>query len=351
LITLFSGEYNETAARGCALVLGRLPDLARQRRKIAGESMTEWIQKIRAIYERADLRSGGWLSVMRQSGEHFVEMRASEAAASLAYYGLFALFPLTLFLVGIMGYVFERQAAYTQALFFLQSVLPFSAGIIDDALREVIERRSAFGLFGLIGLMWAASTFFNILVNHINRAWPSVKLRGVVQSRLVAIAIIGVLVALLALSLLSTTLLRLLPVVVRALGGDLSVIDASGLRPLLGLVPALFTFLFFMGLYRWVPNKVVTWRSVLTGAAVVTVVWELAKHVFSLFLSSGLARFYIVYGPLESLIALMIWIYVSNLIVLLGAHFVAALDQRAEQRQKLPVFEPEIETPTKGVRG
>lgn len=168
----------------------------------------------------------------------------------------------------------------------------------------------------------------------MNYAWPMAKLRGPVHNRLVALGMIGVLFALLVLSLISTTLVNMLPGFVERLGGDPAFLRTAQWRTLLRVAPAFFTFLMFTGLYLWVPNKVVQWNAVITGSVVVTIVWELAKHAFTLYLGSGLARYQIVYGSLSTLVVLMVWIYLSSVITLFGAHLVASLDIRVAQTEK-----------------
>jgi membrane protein len=287
-------------------------------------------RRAQALYDWVDGRSGGLLSVFRQAIDRFAEIRGPEASASLAYYALFSLFPLTFLLVAVLGFLLESEEAFRQTVMFIRTIFPFSGDLVERNLTEVTEARGAIGAIGFLGAVWSASGFFNTLARNINRAWPSVKLRGLVQSRLVALGMVGALVALLLLSLISTTLLNLLPAFLRIIGGNPAVFEAAQQLAIVRLAPAVFTLLMFTGLYRWVPNKIVRWRAVIAGAGAATVAWELAKSAFTLFLRSGLARYEIVYGSLGTLIVLMVWIYLSSLITLLGAHLVASLDLRAD---------------------
>jgi membrane protein len=94
------------------------------------------------------------------------------------------------------------------------------------------------------------------------------------------------------------------------------------------VLPAVFSFVIFLILYRWVPNTRVSWRQAVTGAAFVAVVWELAKEGFTWYLSSGLVRYRLVYGSLGAVVALMLWVYLSSLLALLGAHLSAAVGEK-----------------------
>jgi membrane protein len=314
--------------------------------------MSSLIKKLEALFDRLDQKTNGWLADLRLSVERFVEMRGAEAAASLAYYALFSMFPLTLFFLALLGFLLGSEQAYRQTIDFIQTVFPFSGDFIRDNLEEVLEQRGTMGFIAALGLLWAASAFFATLARNINRAWPSVKLRGAMQSRLVALGMIGVLGLLLLLSLLSTTIINLLPRLVEITGIGETVLDSVLWRAILRLIPAVFTLLMFAALYRWVPNRKVQWRAVFLGSVTVTLVWELAKSGFAYYLASDLISFEVVYGPLGTLIALLVWIYFSNLITLFGAYLVAAVDMRAEQLQTRQAYESRLAAGLhKGVRG
>ena len=289
------------------------------------------LRKLKEVYAWVDGQGGGVLSILRQSIERFTKMRGAEASASLAYYALFSMFPLTFILVAILGFVLSSEEAYRQAVDFVLTIFPFSGDLIERNLTEVAKSRGALGVIGILGALWSASGFFNTLARNVNQAWPTAKMRGVIHNRLIALAMIGALFFLLVLSLISTTLINLLPGFIERLGRDPTFLKSVQWRTLLRVAPAFFTFLMFTGLYLWVPNKVVRGKVVFIGSVVVTFLWELAKHAFTLYLGSGLVRYQIVYGSLSTLIVLMAWIYLSSLITLFGAHLIASLDLRMEQ--------------------
>lgn len=289
------------------------------------------LRKLKGVFDAADRLSGGSLDILRHSVSRFSEMGGTVSAAALAYYALFSLFPLLLFLVAILSIILANsEEAYYQAISFIRNALPVSVDLIEDNMLEVLEQRGRIGVISAVGLLWAASGFFSILGRSINRAWPQVKLRSFVQSRLLALGMVGGLLILLLLSLFSSTLSGLLPSLVQWVGLDKQILESPIRRVVLRVVAGMFTFLMFVALYRWVPNKQVNRQAVFRGAALVTIVWELSKYGFAFYLGSGLVNFEYIYGSLGTLIILMLWIYFSNFLALLGAYLVAALDQRAE---------------------
>jgi membrane protein len=77
--------------------------------------------------------------------------------------------------------------------------------------------------------------------------------------------------------------------------------------------------------YRWVPGTRVKGYEAFLGAVVAAVGWELAQGGFSWYLTSGLARYQLIYGSLGAVIAFMLWLYVTAVVVLYGAHLSAAV--------------------------
>jgi len=278
-------------------------------------------------YLNANRVSRGSLDVVRIAIKNFGLARGAEAASSLAYYALFSLFPLLLVLISVLGFVLKSSDAYSVTLNFISEILPNSRDLIERNFQEILNRRGTIGLIGLVGALWSASGFFNTLVRNINRAWLGIKPRDVIRTRLLALAMIVMLILLLVLSLISSMLLDIIKLI------DSPLIDPALLETSIAwtflrvLLPILISFFMFTAAYRWIPNTAVRWRASLAGALWTTVAWEVAKRLFSWYLSSGIIRYELLYGSLGTVLALMFWIYLSCLIILLGAHLTASIDQ------------------------
>lgn len=289
------------------------------------EPLDELVDKLKTLYKWADRRTGGLLEIVRRTIKSFSDARASEAAAGMAYYTFFSLFPLLLALVAAGSFVLERAQIYQQVVRYATEVLPISPILIEQNIEQVLKLRGAVGLIGLLGLLWSASGVFTILGNNVNRAWPEAEKRGVVQQRLVALAMIVVLTIPLTLSLLSSTVLDLLPELQIPLGGGVSIYNTLLWTVLSNLIPWLITFALFWALYRWVPNTEVGWRPAAWGGLAGALGWEAVTYGFTWYLRSGLARYRLVYGSLGTVAALLFWIYLSSWIILFGAHLSAAI--------------------------
>jgi membrane protein len=285
--------------------------------------------KLKALYDSANRRTGGILGILRDAVEQFGETRGSEAAAGMAYYTLFSLFPLLLALVAAGSYLLDQQQVFLEVVNLVSNAFPISQNLIQENLKQVLELRGAVGLIGLVVTFWSASGAFTILTRNINRAWTQTEPRGFLANRLVALGMVGVLALLLALSILSSVILDMLsryevPLV------SLEALYGTPLWTTISeLVPWLVIFGLFLALYRWVPNAKVRRSAAFWGALTVALAWVVVTNVFSWIVGSGLVRYRIVYGSLGIVVALLFWIYISSWMILFDAHLCAAISRGA----------------------
>jgi membrane protein len=285
------------------------------------------MSKLKSLYDRLNRLSGGSLGVVAGAFQNFNDARGSEAAASMAYYAFFSLFPLLLVLIVAGSFVLQRRVVQQQIMGVVSQVLPVSQQIIQNNIQQVLKLRGTVGIVGVVSLLWSASGIFTTLADHIERAWSGTHLRGFVGQRLIALGIVISLMGLLILSVALNAVLGLLSRFSVPLGGNISVYTTPLWTILAALLPLLLRIIMFWGLYRLVPTAHVRWSAALVGAIVAGVGWQLITAGFSWYLNSGLARYDLVYGSLGTIVALMFWIYLSGWIILFGAHLSAAIDQ------------------------
>jgi len=308
-----------------------------------------WRERARSYYNSADKATHGSLEVIRIAIKNFGLARGAEAAASLSYYALFSLFPLILVLLSITGFLLRSDQAYTLTLDVISRILPNAIELIDANMQDILAKRGAIGLIGLVGSIWAASGFFDTMIRNINRAWLGIKPRDLVQSRLLAVAMVLSLAVLLILSLGSEAIINMIK------RNQFSSLQINGIStwsgwPIFSLtLPIIFSFLMFLGLYRWVPNTRVRFAASAIGSLWTTLAWEAAKRAFTWYLSSRWVNFQILYGSLGTVLELMLWIYVSSMVILLGAHITASVDQRKSREGSKE--SPQAQPPRKLERG
>lgn len=262
-------------------------------------------------------------AVIQTAAVRFTRLRAAESAAGMAFYAMFALFPLLLFLIAAGSAFLQSDQVRQEVVNVVATLFPSADQVVVSNLREVLALRGPASIVASLSLLWSASGFFSILSHQINRVWPGAQPRNGWQGRLLGLAIVAALALMLILWIFLSTIFQLMFRFTLPVLGQIDI--SAGLRRLASLViswilPLTFTLI----LYRFVPRQRPHTSSALVGAATATLAWNLATAGFTFYIASGLARYQLVYGSLASVVALIFWIYLSNVIILLGAHVSAA---------------------------
>lgn len=283
--------------------------------------------RIQRMKNQAQAGNAGVLGIIIQAIETFSTVRATQAAASIAYYALFSLFPLLLLLITVGTSILKDEGTVDQVLSYTAEVLPTAQNLVRKNIQEVLELRDTVTIIAAVSLLWSATAVFDILARNINLAWVGAAPRNFLQSRLIGLMMVVILVTLPLLSVLSTTLFSLLPAfdVSAPLWGGVPIYDTFSWQLITRFIPWFFTFLMFFSLYRLIPTVRVRWSEAIWGALVAAFAWEITKFGFTWFLSSGLANYQLIYGSLGTVVALMLWIYLSSVIILFGAHLSGAV--------------------------
>lgn len=287
-----------------------------------------------AGYKQANGYSFGVLEILVTAIRHFGEVGAAQSAAAIAYYALFSIFPLLLFLLAIASSFLKSPNVQDQILKYVQEFLPGFEELVESNIQQALSLRGTVGAVGMVGLLWAAMSVFSAVAYNISRAWRNARSRNFLELRLIAIVIVGGLVVLMVLASLFTAINDILSEFKVPVFGSVSIHDSMLWRVGSQYIPLFLIFISFLFLYWWAPGTKVKWREAAWGAIVATIGFELAKKGFGWYLTSGFYRQALVYGSLGTVIALMLWIYVSALVILFGAHISAAIGHRREANEQ-----------------
>ncbi len=288
-------------------------------------------KKLTAFYQRANKLSGGTLEIIRIAVERFGEERGSEAAASLGYYAFFSIFPMLLVFIVVGSFFMDKRVVQDQLLTALQGTIPMAESLVILNINHVLELRGTVTLIALVSLIWVSTNVFNILAMNINRAFLRAERLDFVKGRLRALMIFFGLGFLLLLSLAVSTLIGLIPTIELPITGvnlNETIIWKVGVY----MVSILLNWLMFWALYQWVPTVSVSRRASLIGGLIAGVTWMLLNNSFSWFLSSSLNQYQLVYGSLGSIVALLFWVYLTAIIMLMGAHLTESIQRARQQR-------------------
>ena len=259
-------------------------------------------------------------------------------AAAMAFFGLLSIFPIVLAAVSILATTLAGNSAALQGFqTFVEQFFPGQTGQdISVAMKSAVEKIAdgpsitVLSLVALGSLIWSGRAYFETLAEVLNSVWPNTKPRTFWQNQ---IALWSTFVGAGVLWLLSTAaifalsvagwLLQLLP---REFQNSFPWL-ALGSR----ISSLLLTLFMFWLLYRFLPNvegrrrKRLVWLASVLAA----VLWEGAKFGFAKFLGN-LDRYQATYGSVAGVVVTMMWIYISSLIILLGAEAAAAYQETGD---------------------
>ncbi|WP_083875612.1 YihY/virulence factor BrkB family protein, partial [Gracilibacillus halophilus] len=246
-------------------------------------------------------------------------------SAQLAYFFLLSLFPFLIFLMTLVAYI---PVENLNIIGFLAMYTPDEIlRLIEENITQLAHQRNG-GLLsiGIIATLWAASNGVNALMRTLNQAYGIEEERSFFVTRGISI--------LLTIAMLFVIIVAfLLPIFGRMIG--VALFSWFGLsegflntwNALRWLISTVIFFLVFVMLYRMAPGKTVYFRHVAIGAGVTTIMWQVVSMLFSFYVTE-LGNFSATYGSLGAVIILMIWFYLSGVILLLGGEINALLESR-----------------------
>ena len=254
--------------------------------------------------------------------EHHMPM----IAGSLAYYALLALFPTAIAAISIYGLVLDPADLATQIESITNALPEKTAGFLSSELTAIVESSdSGLGVAAVISILaafWSASAGTKALIMGIDIAYETPENRSFIVLRSMALGITVSLVIFVAVAASAVTFLP-------------DLLDAVGADNLIGLVEyGRWPFIFVMVivglgmLYKIAPNRPASaspWISI--GSLVVAILWLLATVGFSAY-ANQVPSLGAAYGTLSAVIVLLLWFFISGLIVLTGAELNAELEAR-----------------------
>jgi membrane protein len=293
-----------------------------------------------------DLKAGSWFGVLKRTGKEFKEDNLSDWAAALTYYGVLSIFPALLVLVSILGLIGESA---TQPLIDnLGSVAPGPAKeIFTSAIENLQGSQGAAGVFfvvGILGAIWSASGYVAAFMRASNAIYDMPEGRPVWKTLPVRVGLTVLLMVLTAISALAVTLSGGLA---EEVGGLLGLGDTAVTVWNIAKWPVLVLFVSFMFavLYWAAPNvKQPGFKWITPGSVLAVLGWIVASLAFAFYVAN-FGSYNETYGALAGPIVFLVWLWVSNLMILLGAEFNAELERgRAiEGGMRPPDKEPFVE--------
>lgn len=256
--------------------------------------------------------------ILHDAVKEFLTDNCLHLSASISYYMFFCIFPLSLAFISVLGFISGSPESETKVIGAIGDFLPVSSEFITSTIQDVVRTRGSLGAIATIGLLWGGSAVFNVLRKSVNIAWGIKKPRPFFVERAMELAMTLGVGLLLLTSIAITTALSVVRQFNAAVLGIEFLNGAVFWQASLMLLSLTLAFVTFLLLYKFVPYTRVRWRDVWPGALLAAVGFEAAKQIFVWYVTYH-AHHHLIFGPVGTIIALLIWAYISAVIVLFCA--------------------------------
>ena len=256
--------------------------------------------------------------VFRRMGED----DSSQMASSISFYAVLSIFPLILAMMSIIGWIAGSQSRQDELVEFLVGYFPGSEQFMRESIEDVRRLRAAASVVAVLGLLWSASTVVGSITRVVNRAWGAPEILPFFKTKpqQLAMALGGgfLFVATVAL----TSFVQWASAI--EIGGQTmsDILGGQIIAAVFRLPAFIISFSIFIAIYKFLPSAKTHWKFVWTGAALAAVCFEVGKGFFLWYLEHY-AQFDQIYGSLASVAILMVWTYISAMILIAGAEFSA----------------------------
>jgi membrane protein len=255
------------------------------------------------------------IAVFRAAARRFSEDGCAFLAQAIAFNALFAIFPLTLLAIAVLGFIYGTAEGQATVITLFSSVAPGIKDTLVENLHQVINLRSVSGIIGLVTLIWSGKNLFMALAYALDRAL------GIEQGRPL---ISGILVGLVMLPVIGVLLIvaTAVPVLITVAVQYGSFPNAPFFSQVAGFGSG-FLLIFALSalLYAYLPNRSVGIAFGIPGAIFTALAWEASQIAFAIYTTH--IDFFHVYGALSTFAILLLWFYYMGIIFLYGAQLSA----------------------------
>lgn len=246
-------------------------------------------------------------------------------ASKLTFFILLSIFPFMIFLIEILSHVSIDSSEGIQELtqFFPPEILALLELIVEDITKT--DSPSSVLPIAIIAAVWAASKGILAIISGLNVAYDETETRNYFFLRLISIiytiAFAIIILITLVLMVFGNKIIRFITLNVPFLADQAAFFDS------VRVIFSVFSiFIFFTLLYNTIPNRKITFRDVIPGALFATFGWISLSYLFSIYVNASKSISYM-YGSLTSIILLMLWLYISCTIIMIGGEINAVVSK------------------------
>ena len=266
------------------------------------------------------------IKILAHVATEMITRDANHLAAGVAYYAIFGIFPFLLGMMVISSLFLEAEVIQAKMLEFVIGNLPGSDRLIASNIVFIGSHRTELILIAVLGILWSSSSVFGAVSRVVNRAW------GIYQSQPFHVHRVEHLLFLFSFGLYFLFWLAVTSVTHVLLNVNLGspfqelLFESGFLSMLVRLTSWFVTAVGFLLVYRYMPNCNVKWRNIWVGTLVASILFEVGKEVFTAYLQHY-GRYDLLYGSIASTIVFLLWVFLSALILTLGAEICSNFQQ------------------------
>ena len=258
-----------------------------------------------------------------ESLKKFARDDGTYLAAGMSYYIFFSVFPFILGLLAFLGIFFGHERAVELVKDVLERHLPGIADspIIYDNLQTIDFNRGLVGALAVIGLLWTGSAVFGALSRMMNRIWKISDNRSLLRRKVTDMIYTVSIGLVLSTNILIETVYAIIgkSVGIESAGADqTNLIENIWTFTTIHILPPLLSLGIFAFIYNAIPQKSIKFKQSLLAAILGTMIFEFTKTLFVLYISK-FGNFDMVYGTISAVIILLLFSYISSIIVVFFA--------------------------------
>jgi membrane protein len=312
----------------------------------AGHTGKRWGMASRAPGAPTDLSKRSWMATLKRTFREFQDDNVTDWAAALTYYAVLALFPALIALVAIVGLVADPVTITNTLTKLVSRIGPASAvDTFKGPIRQITANRSTAGIALVISLatsLWAASGYIGAFMRASNTIYEVEEGRPFWRLRPLQVVVTLVMVLLVAVTVLALVVTGPLASGVGDAVGvgstAVTIWDIAKWPVLIVVVLGMFGFLYHVS-----PNvRLPKFKWVTPGSVLALVTWGVASAVFAFYVAN-FGSYNKTYGTLAGAVVFLVWLWITNIAILLGAELNAELERSREIEAGVPGAEREIQ--------
>lgn len=260
--------------------------------------------------------------IARRALGGFLLHDGADVASSMAYFAVLSLFQVLVLGVIAFSLIVGEGEAQRLVIGRIERALPLEPGTVGTIVEGIIESRGGVTIVSVALLAWGAIGFFGSLSTGVGRAFATSTRRPFWQDKLIGLLLLGgaglLTLGSIGIGLAKGIAARLASRIPDGGRSGALLVDLIGL-----LLPILLVLVALLVIYRVVPNRRVTFRQVLPGAIVAALLFTALRAGFTWY-ATDVARYESFFGPISTVISLLVFLHLASMVVLLGAEIARA---------------------------